>query len=700
MASTFKDRLTSAMERRGMSRSELARRLDVTPAAVSSWTTGPKRPDLKKLEHIADELAVSPAYLLFGEGAARSAPEEAIAERQAYLKALAWRWRSAPRDRGREYGNAAGYAFQIDLETLARESGQNILDERLPTEPTVEALYTVIELTGSHLEEFLERIHFEELRPHLDAALKSNQKATSVISAGLEELDAKGRMRLIRIEDRHANGLTGPEYEKDRYMAVIRNILDSYKSETAGGSYGLGLSTLWASSAFGLVLTNSTLSVPQDGKTAGRFHGRIELPWHKTGQGQFAGPGWFGEPDPDEECQVTRSYWGNRALGTDLYMPREDGIPGTTFLVVGAYDASDQVEEIEQFAELLAKGLADNFWPAMVDTDDAPARLRALVRVERNGTRVSERLVDPVAYQPAVVDAYRKHLADDVRNDLEEVGDVARRQVSLRIPRRIADPKHSQTEDQAILLVRQADDGDESAGTVSCLRGSLMVIQSPAVSALPVGARPFHAIVLAGEASGAQETDRHAERFLRAAEPPAHNKWTATPELTTSYVRGGAAQIRRFLQDVNKEIRDVVRQATRNLSDGPESLKELLQIVPPKPAREKRPRVKSVKGQPGSDGSWQLDEIVVSLPIRDDGKGWTFVPVLQFGTESGPGISVRWRRVEPVTRCELVDGQLRTRSDARTAVFSGETDPGSHPVGADRAKVLVDVRQHSGGGHR
>jgi len=143
MVSDFKDRLSSAMERRGFTRSELARRLDVTPAAVSSWTTGPKRPDIKKLEQIATELGVSPSYLLFGEGEPQLAPEEVAAERQAYADALHWRWRPAPRDRGREYGNAAGYAFQIDLKTLARESGQNIVDERLPTEPTVEALYKI-----------------------------------------------------------------------------------------------------------------------------------------------------------------------------------------------------------------------------------------------------------------------------------------------------------------------------------------------------------------------------------------------------------------------------------------------------------------------------------------------------------------------------------------------------------------------------
>ena len=64
-------------------------------------------------------------------------------------------------------------------------------------------------------------------------------------------------------------------------MAVVRNILDSFKGDNAGGSYGLGKSVMWACSQFGLVLINSNLSVAQDGKREGRFIGRLDLPWHR-----------------------------------------------------------------------------------------------------------------------------------------------------------------------------------------------------------------------------------------------------------------------------------------------------------------------------------------------------------------------------------------------------------------------------------
>jgi RNA polymerase primary sigma factor len=66
-----------------------------------------------------------------------------------------------------------------------------------------------------------------------------------------------------------------------------------------------------------------------------------------------------------------------------------------------------------------------------------------------------------------------------------------------------------------------------------------MIIRDYRLHNLPFGARPFHAIVLAGEAAGSEASDRDAERFLRAAEPPAHNRWASTPEVTSQYERGG-----------------------------------------------------------------------------------------------------------------------------------------------------------------
>ena len=209
-------------------------------------------------------------------------------------------------------------------------------------------------------------------------------------------------------------------------------------------------------------------------------------------------------------------------------------------------------------------------------------------------------------------------------------------------------------------------------------------------------ARPFHAIVLAGDAAGDAVADHAADRFLRAAEPPAHNKWTGTPEITSSYTRGGKTAIDRFSTGVMKNIREIIRQPSKDLSDGPEALRELLRIVPPQRAG-KRPRVKSVRSHSIDEaGAWVITEATVTLPARPDGRGWTLSPVLKFGTQSGAPIPVRWSSIDAVAHCEVdEDGRIITPPDERTATFTAVTDPTTHPVGARRAKVLVDVRVHT-----
>jgi RNA polymerase primary sigma factor len=655
------------------------------------------------MERIAAFLGVTPGYLSFGEGTAAPGPDLGPL-RNRYRQDLGWYWRPAPRDRGREFGNAAAYAFEVDIPTLGRESGQNTSDEKVDTEPTVELRYTVSELTGPNLNEFLTAIDFDTIRPHLEAAATTNLKAGSVIGGGLRQLDDDGRILLIRVEDYGASGLTGPEFDRGRFMAVARNTLDSQKGGTAGGSFGLGWATLPASSQFGLVLCNSTLVEGVGGSARDRFIGVIDLPWHTLSGVEYAGKGWLGQEDPDDDPTPPRrtiSYWGNEALAQDTYLRRTDNRPGTSFLIVGAYDASGAVIEVEEIAEKFAESLADNFWPAMVERPDAPARLQVIVRAERNGERILENYVDPAHYQPTRVEILRKHLRDEVADSLENAGDVVRRNITLRVPRRTVDPTHAAQEHQAVLLVTQVgdDDGQRAAtvpNTVTYMRGSHMVVQQPRVGALPIGARTFQAVVLAGEAAGDDAADRAADRFLRAAEPPAHNKWTGTPEVTTSYARGGVTAIDTFDAEVKKAIREIIRQPSRDLSDGPDSLKELIRIVPPPPAG-KRPQVKGVTGHRiTDDGAWEITDATVTLPPRPDGKGWTLSPILRFGTESGAPIAVKWEHITPVTRCTLDDrGRLVTPAAARTAVFSATSDPSTHPVGAHRAAVVVDVRVHA-----
>jgi len=54
------DALTQLLHERGLSQSELARRLDVTGSAVNLWANGRSRPSREHIERLEDELAVNP----------------------------------------------------------------------------------------------------------------------------------------------------------------------------------------------------------------------------------------------------------------------------------------------------------------------------------------------------------------------------------------------------------------------------------------------------------------------------------------------------------------------------------------------------------------------------------------------------------------------------------------------------------------
>lgn len=690
------DRLQVALKAKGLSQAALADALQKSPAAVSAWCSGRKRPSAGNIEAVADVVGVSAAWLQFGDGAA-PAVDPAL-ERSRYREDAVWYHREAPPDRGRELGNAAGFAFDNDLRTLARESGQNSGDELIEGAHTVRLVYDVIELTGNDLSRFRKALKFDsDLRPHLDAAAVGEQKANQVIAAGLERLDQEGRLVLIRIADYNATGLTGPEYDSGRFMAVCRNTLDSHKgSDTAGGSFGLGKATMWASSWMGLVITNSRLSVPQDGITHDRFFARLEIPWHEVGDQPYAGPAWYGEFDDDKRC--TRSIAGNATLARDLYVERDIDAPGTTFLIVGAFDPSGAATTVDEMAAALTEALAENFWAAMAPRGtNGPSRLEAQVRTFRGRTKLSERIVDPVDYRPALVEALRRHYDDEVVDQLDQPGDVLRGTAVLRVPERLGTDSHGPVQHEAVVLVAQADDpsddmpAHEYVNRVSYLRGNNMTIKDYALAGLPLGARPFHAILLAGNAAEQSTAeDRAAERFLRAAEPPAHDRWMATPEVTTRYARGAKAALERFEGEIKDGIREAIRPGTTDAADGPDSLKQLLRLVPPK-ENPKRPRVKTVVASRTPEGAWAV-EATVSVPANTG--TWRFSPVLKFGTESGPALPVAWTSLDPVTHCDTIEARaIRTQARARTVRFRAVTDPASHPVGSEHARVALDLRE-------
>ncbi|MEV0034554.1 helix-turn-helix transcriptional regulator [Streptomyces sp. NPDC050804] len=676
--------LGGMLRQREMSQKELARLVEVTPAAVNAWVNDRSVPRYEKIAAIAKALGVAAE-----DAVSRRPPESTRAE-------LEWVFQRAPEDGSRSGGNAAAYAFAANLEVLAREATQNSLDERYEKARPVTSRFELHELTGGRLYDFLTALRWDSIEEHVRGAADPRQKAGRVLADGLNELDRTDRLVLLRIDDYNAAGLTGPDYGDGRFARVVRRTLDSGKAGSQGGSYGLGKAALWAASRFGLVLVNSTLSEEQDGRYERRMAGRLELPWHASNGEEFAGPAWFGTLDRDRRNSA-RSWWADGATAESLYLERKDSAPGTSFLVVGAYDGSGDTEELEEMYEQLTASVARNFWASMVGGEKAGPLLRASVAAWRNGEVVrAESFIDPHVHEPAKSRAVKAYLDGGTTSELTSRDDVLQASVSLKLPARKSPEARgggSMSHD-AVLLVTATEEEDPKPDHISYMRATRMVVKNKRIGDLPLGHRRFQAVLLAGLATGSVDADaEQAEQLLRTAEPPDHNDWTSTEDLTATYVRGARQAILNFKRDAEQTVRDLLKgqEEETDTDEGPQILKELLTLsAPKKPRTQGFPVVHAVEGDVSETGAWRV-RVTVKLPQRED--PWVLSPVARFVVRSGGNIPVRWAgTLVPERDCELTkNGNLRFRDGARRATFRGVTDVSSHPVVAEMSCIEVDV---------
>lgn len=679
------------LRRAGMTQAQLADRLGLTRAAVSAWITNRAEPREETKRAIAEALGTDAASIYNLTDVATTLP-------------LQWHHRPAHSDGGREYGNAAAFAFGADLSVLAREATQNSLDERNDSNSPVRVRYALHELNGEHLNAFLRHLHWDELSTHYEKAAAAQQKVSRSLRAALDDLASTRSLLLLRVDDYNASGLTGPEYSDGRFAAVVRRQLDSHKQGSrAGGSYGLGKATLWAASRFSLVLMNSTLSRPYEGRTERRVIGRLDLPWREVDGVAFAGPAWFGEPDTDPGHQgVSRSWWADEQTVRDLYLERPTADPGTSFLVVGAHDASGDAGDLREMHDKLISSLADGFWAAMVGGQDAGPLLEARVTTLRNGqTLIPEQRVDPHEHHPALARALQAYLDRETVDELTSSDHVARADVPLVVPRLKGEPRGQGKgqEHNAVLLLTPAEDGDDKSNRVVFMRGNRMTVTDHRPRDLPLGTTPFRAVLLAGYATerGGSDVDL-AEKFLRASEPPEHNKWDRTEELTSLYERGALTRLKEFRTEIEKAVRGLVSRREVDRSGGPAALRELLKLDGPGSTGTRRPQgvptIRSVDAHLEDNGAWHV-RVDLKLPDVDD--PWLLTPVAKFDVRSGGRPAVEWNLLTASDNCGIENGNLVIEPGVRSAAFTGITDPSSHPVQGSFARLVVDVQKARGG---
>jgi transcriptional regulator with XRE-family HTH domain len=683
--------LDRQLRKQDMTQTALADMLNVTPAAVSAWVKGRAEPREDRKRAIAAALGTDEATVY-----SRTADA-------ATGRPVQWLPRLAHADGGREFGNAAAFAFEADVAVLAREATQNSLDEQHDPQHPVRVRYTLNELSGEHLRAFQDALRWSDIEPHLQAAATQKHKVGRVIAEGLREMRETDTLLLLRVDDYNCTGLTGPDYGDDsKFAAVLRDQLNSHKgSGVAGGSYGLGKITLWATSRVGLVLVNSTLSREHEGRHERRLFGRLELPWHESGGRAYAGLVSLGEADTEPGREgVARSWWADEETVKSLHLQRENQDPGTSFLVVGAHDAAGDAESLQEMHEKLVRALADNFWAAMTSGRDGRPVLEASVTTLRNGQVViPAQKVDPSRHQPARTRALKAFLDGETVKQRTDTTQVAMAHVSLSVPpRKDAQGRPgSVTEHKAVLLVTAADDEDPEPNRLVCMRGNRMTVMTRRVADLPLSTDAFQAVLLAGKATGTKGDDVElAEMFLRASEPPEHNDWTKTEDLVTTYARGARARIDEFRKNMTAAVRSLVGRRETRKEGGPAVLRELLRIdAYSTDARrpERHPVVRHVEGEVDARGAWNV-RVEVKLPRRED--PWLLVPVAKFDVRSGGKPSVEWTKLIAGENCRVEDGVLHFEPGVAIASFSGVTDVESHPVTAHHARLIVDLQKGKG----
>jgi transcriptional regulator with XRE-family HTH domain len=673
------------LRRKGMTQSDLANALDVTRAAVSAWITGRATPRIDKIQAIEEILDLA---------AGSSVTRDETPESSGYV---GWQHRLAHSDGGRELGNAAAFAFDSSLAITAREATQNSLDERWDPSRPVRMRFTLHEISGERLRRLQEAVHWDDLAPHIEAAGDPKQKVGRMLADGLRELRETGKLLLLRIDDYNANGLTGPEYDDGRFAAVVRRQLDSHKMGIAGGSFGLGKATIWGASRFGLVIVNSTLSEPYEGLRERRMIGRIDLPWHELDGVEYAGPAWFGSRDPMREA-AARSWWAGERTVEELYLTRGSADPGTSFLIVGAHDPSGEAATLEEMHAVLVHGLASDFWASMVAGRGQAPMLEASVEALRDGqVVVAEERVDPYRYEPARARAVRAFFDRTTVAQLTKSDDVVELTVPLTVPPRKTETGGRPAEHRAVLLITPATEADQKVNRVVGMRGTRMTVLDRPVTGVPLGAPQFQAVVLAGVATGAGlAADEAAEAFLRAAEPPEHNDWKATEDLTSTYARGATTRLREFRRTIFTSIRNAVKPAEPVAQEGgPAILRELTSLDPPTlPRTRGYPTVKSATGEVDEAGAWRI-RVEIKLPERED--PWVLRPLLRFSTRSGPKPEARWAVLIAESNCEVSGDVLVCGAHERSAVFTGVSDAASHPVAGRLAIAEVDLVQAKDG---
>jgi hypothetical protein len=508
--------------------------------------------------------------------------------------------------------------------------------------------------------------------------------------------------------------LTGTENrvnddEKNSFCALVKDELYSDKaSEDAGGSFGLGKSLLWAYSSMKTVIFASAPVEHPTGAHGPRFIGRTSLPYHETDHdGPCSGDGWLGvRRGHDEHDRRAESLWGEHAASRlePAVCAREADDTGLSAVIVGFSEPGEEDRDLADVMQSVVDAALESFWPAITRGD-----LIIDVTHEVNDELRNHRTVDPLvsdAYRPVaqLLRAYDKGEVEEV--DSLEDQDYGLRWIPIRVPQRNEDPDpHEEYEGHVGLLIQLLDDDQRYAPIKDHafrFRRPGMIVRSSQRSNLSINARPYVALVVCGRACRSGLEHDRVERFLRCAEPPAHDQWTHnTRAIKEQYKAHGC---RKKLEEFEMRIRNAIRGLVSPPEEpGGPLPKKLLQHLRfgdsgggghPRFLSVTRPRAR-VEGD-----IWTFDAHCRRV-IPDDGP-WVVTIHLKYAVDGGGADDVRAIAEvgsSAASKAEVHNGvgYLEFPPDVERANISGRTDAALHPAVGTRSAIRLRIDGRAGG---
>lgn len=480
----------------------------------------------------------------------------------------------------RSGGDPTSYIFGSSLDIFVREVLQNSHDQSVDGDP-VRVSFDFFQLTGAHLERLLAAFQWNELSKHLSAVATTHSLVAGRVQRALEAVEHDGLL-VLRIQDSGTKGLEGGEDDHGtNFNALCRDVLVTTEEKVGrGGSHGLGKAVLWGASSLFTVMFSSRIQ--ENGRVRFRLFGRTDLPYHETSDTEWDGPGFFGRRVQTLRGDRAESLWDEKAIDATsealLDRPAELGT-GTTLMILGFTEQEqEQPREASAVAEDILRSAARWFWPSILS-----GSLVVTASVSDNDDLVFQGEAEISSEVEPFVRAVE---AQDVVERPNGPDEVAERPLRIRVPGRRATPSSEEapeTEGPGILRLMRASDADAdnpNLNRIALVRGAGMVVQYWKPTHLPLEGEGFFAVLESGLATqGGSAEEKAVETFLRAAEPPAHDKWVhSTNQMKSTYYAGAKARLDELWGKLTTAVLDMCRTEPPSHERGPQDLARLFPI--------------------------------------------------------------------------------------------------------------------------